>query len=246
MFGTHKHGNAVTAPANPWKVPTNTDARESVKRRPSRGGFLLGVVSSAALVATFIGISSAASASTTQASKWELANGSVSQSAGQPTFDFTAANKARLLYSNKPGDIDNKPMSATFTVSGVNPAAVFTYAGENTPSNSCGSPASVRLFFETGGKFAYTNYWWADVTPGSAVLAPNTNGTLTADVNPTTTAWSDWNGQPSSANTAAFDAAAQNATVVGLSFGGGCFFENGVGTSDGSGSFTLNTFSAGI
>jgi hypothetical protein len=31
-------------------------------------------------------------------------------------------------------------------------------------------------------------------------------------------------------------------TAIGLSFGGGCFFENGVGTTDGSGTFTLNSY----
>jgi hypothetical protein len=30
--------------------------------------------------------------------------------------------------------------------------------------------------------------------------------------------------------------------VIGFSFGGGCFFENGVGTTDGSGTLTLHTF----
>lgn len=167
MFSTHR--NAVADPANPWKVP-NTEVRESARRRPSRGGFLIGVLASAALVATFLAIGSSASAATTQASKWELANGSVSQKAGEPTFDFTAANKARLLYSNKPGDIFGTTMTAAFTVSGMSPAAAFTYAGENTPSNSCGTPATVRLFFETGGKFAYTNYWWADVSQEAPCL----------------------------------------------------------------------------
>ena len=33
-----------------------------------------------------------------------------------------------------------------------------------------------------------------------------------------------------------------NVTAIGLSFGGGCFFENSVGTTDGSGTFTLNSF----
>jgi len=32
-------------------------------------------------------------------------------------------------------------------------------------------------------------------------------------------------------------------TVIGMSFGGGCFFENGVGTTDGSGTFTIDSFS---
>jgi len=35
----------------------------------------------------------------------------------------------------------------------------------------------------------------------------------------------------------AFLVAIQNVQTVGLSFGGGCFFENGVTTSDGSGTF---------
>lgn len=75
------------------------------------------------------------------------------------------------------------------------------------------------------------------------MLTTNGSDTLTAVVDPAQ-AWSDWNGQPSSTNAVAFTAAAQDATVVALSFGGGCFFENGVGTSDGSGSFTLNSFTS--
>jgi hypothetical protein len=195
----------------------------------------------AVLVAT-AAFSLPASASASSTSNWQLANGSVKDTPGLATFDFTASNKARLLYSNKQGgDISGTTMGASYTISGLSASAVFTYAGENTPSSPCGTPATVRLFFQTGGKFAYTNYWWADVTPGSAILTSG-SGTLSALVDPTLTAWSDWNGQPSSTNVAAFNAAAANATVVGLSYGGGCFFENGVGTSDGSGSFTLDTF----
>jgi hypothetical protein len=196
----------------------------------------------AVLVAT-AAFSLAGTASASSTANWQLANGSVKASPGLATFNFTATNKARLLYSNKQGgNILGTTMSASYTISGLSGPAVFTYAGENTPSNPCGTPATVRLFFQTSGKFAYTNYWWADVTPGSAVLASGSSQPLSALVDPTLTAWSDWNGQPSSANVDAFNAAAANATVVGLSYGGGCFFENGVGTSDGSGSFTLDGF----
>jgi hypothetical protein len=153
-----------------------------------------------------------------------------------------AKSQPHLLYNSKDstllGDLSGSTMIATFTVSGVNEGATFTWSG------TCGStPATVRIFFESippGTKFAYTNYWWADVSPASAVLA-NGDFTLTATVD-ATQAWSDWNGQPSSANAGAFNAAATNPTAVGLSFGGGCFFENGVGTSDGSGTLTLDTF----
>jgi hypothetical protein len=60
MFSTHR--SAVAVVPNPWKVPTRTEPREGLKRRQSRGGFLLGVLSSAALVAAFVGISSSAAA----------------------------------------------------------------------------------------------------------------------------------------------------------------------------------------
>jgi hypothetical protein len=53
--------------------------------------------------------------------------------------------------------------------------------------------------------------------------------------------WSDWNGQVGNSSpdvTAGFNAAVAKVSTVGISFGGGCFFENGVTTSDGSGAFT--------
>lgn len=79
------------------------------------------------------------------------------------------------------------------------------------------------------------------MAPGSATLDSNNTLTLTAILDPTTP-WSDWNGQPSSGLPTEFTAAASDITSIGLSFGGGCFFENGVGTSDSSGVFTLQTF----
>jgi len=52
--------------------------------------------------------------------------------------------------------------------------------------------------------------------------------------------WSDWNGKLNNSSPEVMEAflvAIQNVQTVGLSFGGGCFFENGVTTSDGSGTF---------
>ena len=58
--------------------------------------------------------------------------------------------------------------------------------------------------------------------------------------------WSDFYGHFGNdpLYSAGFDAAVSNVTKIGLSFGGGCFFENGVGTADGSGTFTLNLYTA--
>lgn len=180
-----------------------------------------------------------------QSNNWQLADGSAQGSGGIAAFDFSVPDKTHLLYNSKDstllGNLSSTTITATFTVSGVNDGATFTSSG------TCGStPPTVRIFFESippGAKFAYTNYWWADAPTASYVLA---NGTVTikALVDPTLEAWSDWNGQPSAANTDTFNAAAANVTQVALSFGGGCFFENGVGTTDGSGTFTLSSFTS--
>jgi len=64
---------------------------------------------------------------------------------------------------------------------------------------------------------------------------------VTARIDPTQP-WRDRNGQPSSGNATAFAAAASDVTSIGLSFGGGFFFENGVGTTDESGALTLDGY----
>jgi hypothetical protein len=103
-------------------------------------------------------------------------------------------------------------------------------------------PANTHLYFETSnaGGFDYTHYWWSN--PASQVLVNGDNLTVTATVEPGE--WSDWNGQPGTVELAGFQAAASNVTEIGLSFGGGYFFENGVGTTDGSGTLTLTGFTA--
>jgi len=202
---------------------------------------LVGFIAAAVAAIGFGGVSAFADPSM----NWQLASGSAQESGGLATFNFAVPDKTRLLFNSKDptllGDKTGTTMTATFTVQDVSSSAAFTFSG------SCGStPATVRLSFESippGAKFAFTNYWWADASTASYVLA-NGAVTITALVDPTAEQWSDWNGQPSAANAAAFNAAAANMTEVGLSFGGGCFFENGVGTTDGSGSLTLTNFAS--
>lgn len=167
---------------------------------------------------------------------------------GIAQLSFTNAPNTSLLVTSQKaqfgsllGNLSGKTVTATFTVSGATGA--FTYYGEGTPSNPCGTPANARLYFETSnaGGFDETHYWWSN--PASATLA---NGTYTVTAKVDGSQWSDFYGHfgndPSYA--AGFAAAASNVTQIGLSFGGGCFFENGVGTTDGSGSLTLNSYSA--
>ena len=190
------------------------------------------------------GVAPALAGSTNASTNWQLADGTAhpSDTTQLASVDFTVPNKTHLLFNDKDqmllGNHDGKTITADATIAGVN--GQFTYSGQGTTSNPCGTPANVRLYFEStppGAKFAYTNYWWSN--PVSATL---TNGAVHLSTTLDSTNWSDWNGQPGTTQQTGFDTAARNITSVGLSFGGGCFFENGVGTSDGSGTFFLTNF----
>ena len=159
------------------------------------------------------------------------------------SFAFPATPDAALLTTDHGsykgtllGDLSGKTLSAGWSSTG----ATYTYYGQ---PDACNSPASVRLFFtSTGGKFAETQYWWAHGSGASALAAHG--GTLTAPL-ADPSLWSDFDGHSGSdpAYSAAFASAVANVTSVGLSFGGGCFFENGVG-APGGGAFTLASFGA--
>jgi len=166
---------------------------------------------------------------------------------GLATFNFTGQDNTALLVqtqgtSSLLGDDRGMRITATFTISN---ASVFTYFGEGQPGDCIpATPASTRLFFQTSnaGGFNETHFWWSN--PASQVLVDG-HWTVTATVNGAE--WSDFYGHfgndPGYAQ--GFTDAASNVTTIGLSFGGGCFFENGVGTTDGSGTFTLDSLSVG-
>jgi hypothetical protein len=163
---------------------------------------------------------------------------------GLATFNFTNQPNTALLLNtqgNSPflGNDVGKTISATFTISGA--VGAFTAYPDQCYPN--GLPPNVRLFFETSysaGGFAYSDYWWAD---DAWVMLANGTFTISAKVNPTTANWSDWGGETSAANAARFTSAASNVTGIGLSFGGYCHYESGVGTTDGTGALALNSFS---
>jgi hypothetical protein len=170
---------------------------------------------------------------------------------GGVSFDFPDANAgeyAAILLTTYNVPLTGQ-MSAKINVVASSATFAFNPNGGPTPSN-------VRLFFQTTnnagadpgpfatsegkGSWTYTDFWWSN--PTSYNLA-NGGTTLTVAFNPAL--WSDWNGQKGNVDaqtTAAFYAALQNVKYVGLSFGGGDFFENGVGVSSGSATFQLTDF----
>ena len=155
-------------------------------------------------------------------------NGAIAQ------FDFLPTPDDALLAMKSTGpdrSILGKRITATFAIDG---GGTFTYWNE---AGNPGTQASVRLYFNTAnGSFAFTKYWWSN--PAAAVLAANgTEMTVTAVVS--AAEWSDWNGQFGTTDVPAFADAASKPDLIGLSFGGGSFFENGVGMKVGSATFRL-------
>jgi hypothetical protein len=166
------------------------------------------------------------------------------------SFNFASNVYTGLLATGSDaltGNLTGKTVSATVSVSGMNPGATFQEqnGGGCTPDHQ-----TVRLYFATSGAGSgtgfFTHFWWSNPTNASAaqvLLLANVGASpMSVALDPAN--WSDWNGHLgtfSPAVTAAFNTAITKVTTIGLSFGGGCFFKNGV-TSDGSGTFTLNSF----
>ena len=155
------------------------------------------------------------------------------------------------------GDRLGGTVTATVEVTGL--TGGWTYNGDGSSWNPCGTPASVRLFFssyssaagtpqppaQAGGSgypgVVFTKYWWSNPESVTMDQISGSQYQLTAVLTPA--AWSDWNGQVGSSVPDAFNAAASHVASIGVSFGGGCFFENGVTSTDGSGQFQLSGFS---
>ena len=173
---------------------------------------------------------------------------------GIASLEFTSLDNTALLVTKQKakfptllGDLSgDSSISSDVTISDV--TGVFTYYGEP----SCGGlpqeggiPANFRFFFETSnsGGFDETHYWWSNPVSWD-LIGPTSNGPATITNSLNGAFWSDYYGHfGTGPYAAAYEAALSNVTLIGISFGGGCFFENGVGTTDGSGTFTIDTFS---
>jgi hypothetical protein len=170
------------------------------------------------------------------------------------TFQFKPGIYTALLTTsdaNLTGDLSLKTLNDTVTVSGST-TGTFQYRG------NCGSPPAKVRFYFTSPKASgpacatsatatppdtgfYTQFWWSNPVDVDLVSENQGSMTISQAVN-ALGFWSDWNGKSNNDPTCpeimeAFQDAIHNVQTVGLSFGGGCFFENGVTTSDGMGTF---------
>jgi hypothetical protein len=169
---------------------------------------------------------------------------------GGIAFNFLYTPDTALFMTGHPsyrgdllGDMSNKTIEARVRITITSGDPQFTYYGEGTPNNPCPYPANVRFFFQTrtNGPFNPSDYWWSNPENATLESLKTADQTITASVEPGM--WTNYYGQP---DPAGFAIAEQNVAAIGLSFGGGCFFENGVGIRPNTGSayFRLMDYSA--
>jgi len=162
-----------------------------------------------------------------------------------PAFLSTTTDSSVL------GNLSGKTISATVTITAT-PNAVFVFGGELPRWNTGPFPASGRLWFSTtaqtydvqDGIDNEHKYWWSR---HSQFICTNNLGTVTISDSFDPSHWTSANGRPGNDPLFIdkFNAAVSNVRQIGVSFGGGCCFDIGVGLKPQSGSsasFRLNAF----
>jgi hypothetical protein len=157
------------------------------------------------------------------------------------TFNFRDGIYTALLTTNDKaltGNLSAATLNDTVTLSG--PA--LSFVSQN--GDGCNAPATVRFYFRSPSASGsgvgsppagfYTQFWWSN--PVNVPLTTGDQGPITMQAHMSDPAeWSDWNGQPGATQLEAFTEATMKVQTIGLSFGGGCFFENGVATLNSTG-----------
>lgn len=172
-------------------------------------------------------------------------------------IDLSAGQFVALLTSSDPsltGDLSGATLTDFVSVQNVTGNVVDQNNGGCTPDQPfvrffINSPAGAGPSFPAPGQSLgpglgsvpagfYTQSWWSNPVHVDLV-----NGILNVPMSVAVgdpTQWSDWNGQVASSSPAVnarFNSAISHVQSIGLSFGGGCFFENGVSVDSGAGAF---------
>ncbi len=138
-------------------------------------------------------------------------------------------------------DVDTSSGGTTFRgntgagCSGICPGAVRLLLQSNLAAGNGNAPC-------VGSGLNQDNYWWSN--PTDYVFVPGPSGDITLQVKLDPGEWSNVCGIPGSSDTADFEEAIANIKYLGLSFGGGSFFANGLGVdgTTGTAQFKLESF----
>lgn len=161
-----------------------------------------------------------------------------------PAF-LTTTTDASLL-----GDLTGKTLSATLTVEAT-PGTMFRFGGQGTSWNQGSAPANARLYFSTNpsaynlvdAQFHQDDYWWSN---SAWVVVNDQTGTVTLTDTFDPAHFSNAQGGQATNRLAAFQAAVANVQQIGVSYGGGSFYDVGLAVFSGTGtaSFHLLSYTA--
>ncbi len=143
-----------------------------------------------------------------------------------------AASSSSVIYVGNP---DGECPGSSLTLC---PGAVRLFIQSNLPASS--TPATC-----VGPGYNKDNYWWSN--PIDYPFAPGSSPgevTLSVPLNPDD--WSNLCGEAGSLDPADFDAAIGSIKHVGLSFGSGFFFSNGLGVDGSTGNAIFELISYGL
>jgi hypothetical protein len=135
-------------------------------------------------------------------------------------------------------------LNMTFFIQTQGKRIVFNYKSE--VSNTCDTPATVRLYFQTSTLYNGTDgtRWWSNpIAYTFHKVADGEVVTLSVPLDPQY--WSSTFGHRGDYNDytlTGFQNAIDNPTYIGMTFGGGCFFGHGINTSKGVATFQLTHF----
>ena len=165
---------------------------------------------------------------------------------GSASFTFPKTPDASYLLSTAAPSIGGGSLSATAGITDTGTGTTYAYY----PSPS--SPAMVGLYFETkaAGAFNPSDYWWSGSSRVSLETLVGTSARLSTALDGAN--WTNYYGKPGNqagtyvvngvtypSAADGFAAAVARISSWGVSFGGGSFYANGVGTPTGSAVFTL-------
>lgn len=133
------------------------------------------------------------------------------------------------------GDFTGKIVAADFSMTTTGSPMFIA----NSIGSGCPALPNMRLYFATvtgtydlrNANAHQTNYWWS--TQGmdmDQVAPPFTRSSIIMSLDPSL--WSDSQGVLGSQEPEAFATAVRNVKQIGLSFGGGCYYDIGVGLSN--------------